>query len=109
MQTLGGQFAREYLAVIDNRCARACDAQDMPKPNLVWCQYRPRKVLFPSLDSSDSAKAVAANEDGLGALRCVGADPFVELAGMDGALVLMAARRRESNEISRRDWHSRFC
>jgi len=109
VQTLGGQFAREYLAVIDKRCARACDAQDMPKPNLVWCQYQPRKVLFPSLDSSDSAKAVAAMKMASALFGVFGADPFVELAGMDGALVLMAARRRESNEISRRDWHSRFC
>ena len=81
----------------------------MPSPTWFAVNTGRARSSFQSLDSSDCAKAVAANEDGPGALRCVGADPFVELAGMDGALVLMAARRRESNEISRRDSHTRFC
>ena len=47
----------------------------------------PVEVLFQSLDRSDGAETVAANKDCLGPFRCVSANPFIELARMDGALV----------------------
>lgn len=88
MQSLsGGQLPAEYLAVADNRCSGARKLQRIPKGNLVGRQHRSAKVLLQGLNSADSSQAVAANEDGLRALGCVGANPFIELARVDGALV----------------------
>src|SRR6266403_363035 len=59
----------------------------MPESDLVRSQDRAIEIFLQRLDDSDGAKAVAADEDGLGALGRFCADPFIEFARLDGLLV----------------------
>src|SRR6266478_8625006 len=59
----------------------------MPESDLVRSQDRAIEIFLQRLDYSNGAKAVAADENGLGALRRFCMDPFIELARLNGLLV----------------------
>src|SRR5258708_24202360 len=59
----------------------------MPESDLVRSQDRAIEIFLQRLDYSDGARAVAADEDGLGALGRFCTDPFVDLARLNGVLV----------------------
>jgi len=56
--------------------------QGLPKCYLVCCQHRTREVFFQRLDDSDGTEAITADENSLGALGRMGADPRQRAAGL---------------------------
>src|SRR5260370_8601708 len=64
----GGNLRTEYPAVADDRLARSRQRKGLPERHLVRPQDRAIDIFLPRLHASDRAKAVAADEDVLGAV-----------------------------------------
>src|SRR5258705_2248370 len=83
----GSNRKTEYPAVAEDRLARSRQRKGLPESHLVRRQDRAIEIFLQRLDDSDGAKAVAADEDGLGAVWRLRTDPLIEFARLNRLLV----------------------